>query len=45
VGPKNLKEGQVELKIRRTGESRLYTTADVIAEVRKIIASELKEAC
>jgi len=45
VGPKNLKEGQVELKIRRTGESKLYATGDVIAEVRKFIDSELKEAC
>jgi prolyl-tRNA synthetase len=44
VGPKNLAGGHVELKIRRTGESRLYATADVVREVQKIIASELNEA-
>jgi prolyl-tRNA synthetase len=44
VGPKNLKQGQVELKTRRTGESRLYATEDIVSEVRKIIASEINEA-
>ena len=44
VGPKNLAQGNVELKIRRTGESRLYATGDVVTEVRNIIVSELKEA-
>jgi len=44
VGPKNLAKGQVELKIRRSGESRLYATGDAVAEVQGIIAAELKEA-
>ncbi len=44
VGPKNLAKGQVELKIRRSGESRLYATPDVVSEVQGIIAAELKEA-
>lgn len=44
VGPKNLAQGHVELKIRRTGESSLYATGDVVREVRKIITSELNEA-
>jgi len=44
VGPKNLAQGQVELKIRKTGESRLYPTKEIVSEIRKIIASELNEA-
>lgn len=44
VGPKNLAQGQVELKIRKTGESMLYATGDIVTEVRKIITSEMKEA-
>jgi prolyl-tRNA synthetase len=44
VGPKNLAQGHVELKIRRTGESGLYATGDIVGEVRKIIDSELNEA-
>ncbi len=44
VGPKNLAQGHVELKIRRTGESKLYATGDVVTEVRKIIASALNSA-
>ncbi|MFO7570937.1 MAG: proline--tRNA ligase [Smithellaceae bacterium] len=43
IGPKNLAQGNVELKIRKTGESRLHLTGDVAAEVRKIIQSEMKE--
>lgn len=44
VGPKNLAQGQVELKIRRSGESRLYALGDIVGEVRKIIASDLNGA-
>ncbi len=44
VGPKNLAQGHVELKIRKTGESRLYATENVVAEVRNIIVSDLHEA-
>ncbi len=45
VGSKNLAQGNVELKIRKTGESRLYPAKDIIAQVQEIIATELKEAC
>ena len=44
AGPKNLAQGQVELKIRKTGESRLYAVSDIVSEVQKIITSELKDA-
>ncbi|MDD4241824.1 MAG: proline--tRNA ligase, partial [Smithellaceae bacterium] len=44
VGPKNLAQGKVELKIRKTGESRLYAKSDIVGEVRAIIAAELKQA-
>jgi len=44
VGSKNLAQGNVELKIRKTGENRLYALQGIVDEVRKIIASEMKEA-
>ncbi|MEN6639591.1 MAG: His/Gly/Thr/Pro-type tRNA ligase C-terminal domain-containing protein, partial [Smithella sp.] len=44
VGSKNLARGQVELKIRKTGENRLYAKSDIAFEVRTIIAAELKTA-
>jgi len=44
VGSKNLAQGQVELKIRKTGDSRLYPKSDIVSEVRTIIAQELKTA-
>jgi prolyl-tRNA synthetase len=44
VGPKNLAQGQVELKIRKTGENSLYAVGDIVSEVRKIIISEMQDA-
>ena len=44
VGPKNLAQGQVELKIRKTVESRLYAKDVIVGEVRAVIAAELKKA-
>ncbi|MRR15084.1 MAG: proline--tRNA ligase [Deltaproteobacteria bacterium] len=44
VGPKNLAQGQVELKIRRSGESKLYFASDIVAEIQRIIAAELQQA-
>jgi prolyl-tRNA synthetase len=44
VGSKNLAQGRVELKIRRSGESRLYDTGRIVDEVRKIIAAEMNTA-
>lgn len=44
VGPKNLAQDHVELKIRKTGESQLYATGNIVSEVRKIISLELHKA-
>jgi prolyl-tRNA synthetase len=44
VGSKNLAQGRVELKIRRSGESSLYAIGEVVAQVRKIIAAEMNVA-
>ena len=44
IGPKNLAQGQVELKIRRSSDSRLYAAGDIVSEIQKIIAAEMKEA-
>ena len=44
VGSKNLAQGRVELKIRQSGESRLYETGKIVDEVRKIIATEMNAA-
>ena len=40
VGSKNLSSGNVELKIRRTGENRLYSIKEVAAEALKITRGE-----
>ncbi len=42
VGSKNLAQGNVELKFRKNGENRLCATGDIVSEVQKSIASELK---
>ena len=44
VGSKNLAQGRVELKIRRSGENRLYETGKSVDEVRKIIDAEMNAA-
>jgi len=44
VGPKNLAQDHVELKIRKTGESQLYATGNIVSEIRKIISLELHKA-
>jgi prolyl-tRNA synthetase len=41
VGSKNLAQGRVELKIRKTGENRLYQTGEVVSEIRKTVDSEM----
>lgn len=43
VGPKNLTQGNVELKIRKNGENILCGLQDVVEKVQSIIASELKK--
>jgi prolyl-tRNA synthetase len=42
VGSKNLAEGKVELKIRKTGEVLLLTVAEAVAKVRALVAEALK---
>ncbi|PKN87566.1 MAG: proline--tRNA ligase [Deltaproteobacteria bacterium HGW-Deltaproteobacteria-1] len=44
VGSKNLAQGRVELKIRRSGESSLYAIGEIVAQVRKIIAADMSAA-
>lgn len=44
VGSKNLSQDRVELKIRKTGETRLYPKSDIVFEARMIIAAQLKSA-
>lgn len=40
VGAKNLDNGQVELKIRKTGQSSLHPIKQIVSELSKIIALE-----
>jgi prolyl-tRNA synthetase len=42
VGQKNLALGNVELKIRKTGENKLYSLQEIVREVKQIIAQDLK---
>jgi len=41
VGQKNLAQGNVELKIRKTGENKLYSLQEIVREVKQIIAKEI----
>ena len=41
IGQKNLVQGNVELKIRKTGENKLYSLQEIVQEVKQIIAQEL----
>jgi prolyl-tRNA synthetase len=41
VGRKNLAQGKVELKIRKTGENKLYALEDIVQQVKQIIEKEL----
>ncbi|MDI6741611.1 MAG: proline--tRNA ligase [Smithella sp.] len=42
IGPKNLSQGNIELKIRKTGESILCKIEGVVETLQSMIASELK---
>jgi len=42
VGRKNLAQGNVELKIRKTGENKLYPLQEIVQQVKQIIAQELQ---
>jgi len=39
VGERNLKQGKIELKIRKTGERKVVASADVLKEVRAFLNS------
>ncbi|MDD5524982.1 MAG: proline--tRNA ligase [Smithella sp.] len=42
VGRKNLAQGKVELKIRKTGENKLYPLQEIAQQVKQIIDQELQ---
>jgi prolyl-tRNA synthetase len=42
IGQKNLIQGKVELKIRKTGENKLYPLQEIVQQVKQIIAQELQ---
>ena len=44
VGQKNLASGNIELKIRKTGENRLYPLPKIVQEVKILIDQELNPA-
>ncbi|PKN51992.1 MAG: proline--tRNA ligase [Deltaproteobacteria bacterium HGW-Deltaproteobacteria-13] len=41
VGRKNLEQGKVELKIRKTGENKLYPLQEIAQEIKQIVEQEL----
>jgi prolyl-tRNA synthetase len=41
VGQKNLAQGNVELKIRKSGENKLYSLEEIVQQVKNIIEREL----
>ncbi len=41
IGQKNLVQGNVELKIRKTGENKLYSLQDAVQAVKQIIEQEM----
>ncbi len=43
IGQKNLQQGKVELKIRKTGESQLIPLQDLLEKVKMIIKQELNQ--
>ena len=44
VGQKNLAQGNVEMKIRKSGENRLYPLGSIVHEIETLIAQELDRA-
>jgi len=44
VGQKNLAQGNVELKIRKTGENRLYPLQKIVQEAKVLIDQQLNSA-
>jgi prolyl-tRNA synthetase len=44
VGRKNLLQGNVELKIRKSGETKIYPLQMIVSEIKKIVAEGLNTA-
>ena len=44
IGQKNLAAGNIELKIRKTGENKLYPLQKIVSEAKALIDQELKPA-
>ena len=44
IGQKSLASGNIELKIRKTGENRLYPSQKIVQEVKALIDQELNPA-
>jgi len=44
VGQKNLAQGNVEMKIRKSGESKIYPLNSIVQEARALIDKELSQA-
>jgi len=41
IGQKNLSQGNVELKIRKTGENTIYSLQEIVQKIKQIIEQEL----
>ena len=41
IGQKNLSQGNVELKIRKTGENKLYSLQEIVQQIKQIIEQEI----
>ena len=41
IGQKNLSQGNVELKIRKTGENKLYSLQEIVQKIKQIVEQEL----
>ncbi|MBN1364548.1 MAG: proline--tRNA ligase [Syntrophaceae bacterium] len=43
LGQKNLSQGNVELRIRKTGESQIYSLQNIVEKIKEIIEQEMKQ--
>ena len=41
LGEKNLKNGQIEIKVRKTGEVTLVKEEEVLSKIKEMIAREM----
>ena len=42
IGPKGLKEGKIEIKSRRTGETQLIAMNEAVSFLKNLIYGEIK---